>query len=63
VLVFDVIALGATMGVASALRSTAQVRKRIYEMERLDYRKQGPMQLVLWPAVITLGITLGAFEK
>jgi hypothetical protein len=59
VLVFDVIALGATMGVAfTALRSTAQVTKRIYEMERLDHRKDGPMQLVLWPAVITLGITL-----
>jgi hypothetical protein len=36
VLVFDVIALGATMGVAfTASRSTAQVTKRLYEMERL----------------------------
>lgn len=37
VLVFDVIALGATVGVAfTALRSTAQVTKRLYDMERLD---------------------------
>ena len=37
VLVFDAIALGATVGVAfTALRSTAQVTKRLYEMERLD---------------------------
>jgi hypothetical protein len=36
-LVFDAIALGATVGVAfTALRSTAQVTKRLYEMERLD---------------------------
>jgi phosphatidylglycerophosphate synthase len=37
VLVFDVVALGATLGVAIvALRSTAQVTKRLYEMERLQ---------------------------
>jgi len=37
VLVFDVIAVAATVGVAViALRSTAQVTKRLYEMERLD---------------------------
>jgi phosphatidylglycerophosphate synthase len=37
VLVFDAIALGATVGVAfTALRSTAQVTKRLYDMERLD---------------------------
>jgi phosphatidylglycerophosphate synthase len=36
-LVFDAIALGATLGVAfTALRSTAQVTRRLYEMERLD---------------------------
>jgi len=57
--VFDAVALGATVGVAfTALRSTAQGAKRLYEVERLDYGKDGPMQLVLWPAVITLGITL-----
>ena len=37
ILVFDVIALAATVGVAvTALRSTAQVTRRLYEMERLD---------------------------
>lgn len=37
VLLFDVIATGAAVGVAfTALRSTAQVTKRLYEMERLD---------------------------
>ena len=37
VLVFDVIALAATAGVAfTALRSAAQVTKRLYDMERLD---------------------------
>ena len=37
VLVFDVIALGARMGVGfTASHSTAQVTKRPYEMERLD---------------------------
>jgi hypothetical protein len=59
VLVFDAVALGATVGVGfTASPSTAQVTKRLYEMERLDDRKDGPMPLVLWPAVITLGITL-----
>jgi len=37
VLVFDVIALAATAGVAfTALRSAAQVTKRLYDIERLD---------------------------
>jgi phosphatidylglycerophosphate synthase len=37
ILVFDVLALGATIGVAAtALRSTVQVGRRLYEMERLD---------------------------
>ena len=36
-LVFDAVALGATAGVAfTALRSTAQVTKRLYDLERLD---------------------------
>jgi phosphatidylglycerophosphate synthase len=36
-LVFDVIAVGATVGVAfTALRSLFQVTKRLYDMERLD---------------------------
>jgi hypothetical protein len=37
VLVFDVIAVGATLGVAfTALRSFVQVTRRLYDMERLD---------------------------
>jgi phosphatidylglycerophosphate synthase len=37
VLVFDVIAVAATLGVAfTALRSMAQVTKRLYDLERLD---------------------------
>jgi phosphatidylglycerophosphate synthase len=37
VLVFDVITVGATVGVAfTALRSLAQVTKRLYDLERLD---------------------------
>ena len=36
-LVFDAVALGATAGVAfTALRSTAQVTKRLHDLERLD---------------------------
>jgi hypothetical protein len=36
-LTFDLIALAASVGVAfTALRSAAQVTKRLYEMERLD---------------------------